>query len=187
MRLLLTALLALATVAYPLLVYAGMNTLEPRGVALLLAGLALARAALARSRQWLAAAAGVTLLAAVAWVGNAWLPLKLYPALVNAVLLAVFGAILHWGPPVVERLARLREPELPPAGVAYTRRVTQAWCVFFVANGGVALATALWASDAVWALYNGLFSYVLIGVFFAGEWLLRRRLRARPAAGGAHG
>ena len=187
MRPLLTALLALATVAYPLLVYAGMNTLEPRGVALLLAALALARAALSRSRQWLAAAAGATLLAAVAWAGNAWLPLKLYPALVSAVLLAVFGASLRWGPPVVERLARLREPDLPPEGVAYTRRVTQAWCGFFVANGSVALATALWASDAVWALYNGLVSYVLIGLFFAVEWLLRRRLRARIATGGARG
>ncbi|MBK1711181.1 hypothetical protein CKO43_00100 [Rubrivivax gelatinosus] len=186
MRPLLTALIALATVAYPLLVYTGMSTLEPRWMALLLAALALARAAAARSRTWLAAAAGATVLAAFAWAGNAWLPLKLYPALVNTLLLVVFGASLRWGPPVVERLARLHEPELPPAGVAYTRRVTQAWCGFFVVNGGIALATALWASDAVWAFYNGLLAYLLIGLFFGAEWLLRRRLRARLAAGSVH-
>ncbi len=57
----------------------------------------------------------------------------------------------------------------------YTRRVTQVWCGFFVLNGGLALCTALWASDAGWALYNGLVAYVLMGLLFAGEWLVRRR------------
>jgi uncharacterized membrane protein len=53
--------------------------------------------------------------------------------------------------------------------------VTRAWCVFFVANGGIALWTALAASDATWALYNGAIAYVLIGAMLAGEWLLRPR------------
>jgi len=62
--------------------------------------------------------------------------------------------------------------------VAYTRRVTQVWCGFFVLNGSVALVTALWASDATWALYNGLISYCLMGCLFAGEWLVRRKVKA---------
>lgn len=157
-------------------------------MALLLLALALARASMSRRRlEGAAAAAGAALLAAAAWAGNAWLPLKLYPVMVNVVLLAVFAASLRWGPPLVERLARLREPDLPPAGVAYTRRATQAWCGFFVVNGSAALITALWCSDAVWALYNGLLSYGLIGLFFATEWLLRQRLRRRlQAVGNRH-
>ena len=67
--------------------------------------------------------------------------------------------------------------------MAYTRKVTQVWCGFFVLNGGLALGTALWASDATWALYNGLIAYGLMGVLFAGEWVVRRRVRA----GHAHG
>ena len=65
--------------------------------------------------------------------------------------------------------------------MAYTRRVTQAWCLFFALNGVVALATALAASDEVWMLYNGLVAYGLIGAMFAGEWLIRRHVRRRWA------
>jgi len=71
---------------------------------------------------------------------------------------------------------------LPAGGVAYTRKVTIMWCAFFVANGLAALATALWASNEVWLLYNGLVSYLLMGALFAGEWLVRRRIKARMAA-----
>ena len=66
--------------------------------------------------------------------------------------------------------------------MAYTRRVTQVWCGFFVVNGLIAVATALWASPAAWALWNGLLSYVAMGVLMAGEWLVRRRVRGRIAA-----
>lgn len=182
-----TALLAVVTFAYPFLVYAALGRVEPRWLALLLLALALLRAWARRSAVWLAAAGATALLAAAAALGNQLLPLKLYPALVNAALLLVFGASLLRPPTVVERLARLREPQLPPAAVAYTRRVTQLWCAFFVVNGALAFATARWASDAVWALYNGLIAYLAIGALFAAEWCWRRRLRARRAAEGAHG
>ena len=47
--------------------------------------------------------------------------------------------------------------------------------LFFIVNGAIALWTALAASDATWALYNGLIAYGLMGAMFAGEWLLRPR------------
>jgi uncharacterized membrane protein len=118
-------------------------------------------------------------------LGDRWGPLKLYPALVNAVMLVLFATSLWRGPSVVERLARLRETDFPPAAVAYTRRVTQVWCGFFVVNGLIAAATALWASAAVWALYNGLLSYLAMGALMGGEWLVRRRVRGRIAAADA--
>ncbi len=177
------ALVVLLTLAYPLLVYFGLGRFEPRWMALPLVGIAVVRAVATRERVWLVAALGAGVLAVATLVGNSALPLKLYPVLVNGVLLGVFATSLAFPPTVIERLARLREPELPPSGVAYTRRVTQVWCGFFVLNGSTALATSLWASDAVWALYNGLISYVLMGVLFAGEWWVRRRVRA----GHAHG
>ena len=93
-------------------------------------------------------------------------------------LLVVFAASLAFPPTAVERIARLSEPDLPPSGVAYTRRVTQVWCGFFVLNGALALATALWMSDRAWALYNGLIAYGLIGLLFGVEWLVRQRVRA---------
>jgi uncharacterized membrane protein len=172
-------LVVAASVAYPLIVYFALGRVGPRWIALGLGGLALARAAVARERFWLVVAIAAALLAAASvWV-DGWVPLKLYPVVVNLALLGAFAASLRRGPSAIERLARLREPGLPPSGVAYTRRVTQVWCVFFAANAVVSAATALWADAAGWALYNGLVAYVAMGVLMAGEWLVRRRVRAR--------
>lgn len=183
----LNGLLAAATLAYPLLVWLALGHVEPRWLALLLVALSLARAAATRERLWLVAAAGAAVLGVASLLSNAALPLKLYPALVNAVLLAVFGASLLWPPTVIERLARLQDPALPPQAVVYTRRVTQVWCGFFVFNGAIALGTAAWASERTWALYNGVIAYLLMGALFACEWLLRQRVKADIAAKGVHG
>lgn len=177
------ALVLALTAAYPLIVYFSLGHVEPRYLAVLLLVLGglrwLAGGAQLVHARWVALAA--LLLAAGTALLNASLPLKLYPVLVNLVLLVIFGLSLVRGPTVAERLARLHEPELDARGQAYTRRVTQVWCGFFVVNGGIALATALWASEATWALYNGLIAYGLIGTLMGGEWLLRRHLRARYA------
>lgn len=172
--------LTLLTLAYPVLVYFGLgHEVEPRWLALLLVFIALMRAAFGRERVWLAAAGGALVLAALSFWGNHAMPLKLYPLLVSATLLCVFSISLVYPPTVIERLARLQEPDLPAAGVAYTRRVTQVWCGFFIFNGSVSLLTVLFASDAGWALYNGVISYALMGLLFVGEWLIRKRMKAK--------
>ncbi|HVK51084.1 MAG TPA: hypothetical protein VM469_05035 [Pseudoxanthomonas sp.] len=172
------ALFIALSLAYPVVVYLALGRFEPRWLALLLLALAVLRAIATRQAVWLVAAAGAALLALMATLFNQALPLKLYPALVNAVMLAVFAASLVFPPSVVERIARMSEPDLPPSGVAYTRRVTQIWCAFFVVNGALALSTALWATDRVWAIYNGGIAYVLMGTLFGIEWLVRQRVRA---------
>lgn len=173
-------IVALLTLAWPLLVYFGIGRVDPRWLALLLVALAVVRALAGRDRLWWCASAAAMVLALLTMLGNSVLPLKLYPFIVNAMLLLVFASSLRFGPPVIERLARLREPDLPSSGVRYTRRVTVLWCGFFVVNGSIALATALLGSDAAWALYNGLIAYLLMGALFIAEWLVRQRVRALP-------
>ena len=175
----LVAALLVLTLLYPLGVYAGLGHIAPHWVAALLAGLALLRAWVTRQRLWWAVAVGAALLALVAWWSNHPLAVKLYPVLVNAVLLLVFGWSLYSPPAVVERLARLTEPDLPPSGVRYTMQVTAVWCVFFLGNGAAAVYTALYCSDAVWAFYNGLLAYVLMGSLMAVEWCVRRHFKRR--------
>ena len=48
-------------------------------------------------------------------------------------------------------------------------------------NGTLALGSILLGDMALWSLYNGLPSYLLVGTLMGGEWLLRRRLQARLA------
>lgn len=105
--------------------------------------------------------------------------LLFYPVVVNAVMLAVFGGSLWSAMPIVERLARLRDPDLPDAAVRYTRRVTQIWCAFFIFNGGIALFTALHGDMAMWTAWNGMIAYVLMGLLMGGEWLVRRQMIKR--------
>jgi uncharacterized membrane protein len=118
-------------------------------------------------------------LAGVTALTNSETLLRLYPAAVSLGMLALFGLSLKFPPSMVERFARLDDPALPPDGVRYTRRVTQVWCAFFIFNGSVAGFTAVAASRDAWALYNGFIAYVLMGVLFAAEWLVRRRHLAR--------
>lgn len=168
-----TALAWLATLIYPLAIWLGLARFEPRWLGCVLLAVALLRAAVSREPVWLIAAAGALVLVIATFVFNDGLPLKLYPVLVNMALLGVFALSLWWPPTVIERLARLGHPDLPPEGVRWVTNVTKAWCLFFVLNGGIALWTALHASDATWALYNGVIAYVLIGAMLAGEWLFR--------------
>ncbi|SNY98283.1 hypothetical protein [Halomonas sp. hl-4] len=142
---------------------------------LLVAGAALLAWRMSQAR-YLAIMVAVLMLV-LGGLGYADLGMRAYPVAINALMLAVFLSSLWRGMPIVERLARLKEPDLPTAGVAYTRRVTWAWCGFFVLNGSIAAWTALYADLATWTLYNGVISYGLIALMFAGEWLLRHRLR----------
>lgn len=168
----------LVTLLYPLAIWIGRGRVEPHWLAgLLLVAVATRLPSLKISRVARWSVAGALSLAAAAVWSNALLPLKLYPVLVNGALLAAFGYSLLSPPSIVERLARVREPDLPPAAIGYTRRVTQVWCVFFVINGAIALATALWASEAVWSLYTSVIAYVLMGTLFGVEYLVRRRFK----------
>ena len=169
------ALAWLATLLYPLMIWLGLARFEPRWLGLFLLLVALLRAIASREPVWWFAAAGALALVVATFVLNDGLPLKLYPVLVNLVMLLVFAASLWKPPTVIERLARLRHPVLPPEAVHWVVNVTRVWCVFFVLNGSIALWTALAASDATWALYNGGIAYVLIGAMLGGEWLLRPR------------
>ncbi|CAM6344006.1 DNA gyrase subunit B [Citrobacter sedlakii] len=105
--------------------------------------------------------------------------LLFYPVVVNSVMLAVFGGSLWTSMPLVERLARLRDPQLPDAAVRYTRRVTQIWCVFFILNGSIALFTAIYGDMTLWTAWNGMIAYLLMGALMAGEWLVRRQMIKR--------
>ena len=103
--------------------------------------------------------------------------LRFYPVAVNAVMLGIFVVSLWRGPSFIERLARISEPDLSSVGVAYTRKVTVVWCLFFAGNGLVALYTSLYSSFDTWAIYNGAIAYVLIGILFGVEWLVRCRVK----------
>ena len=98
------------------------------------------------------------------------------PTLISFALLAVFGSSLRTGKvPVIERVARVRRrrEDLADFVRSYCRRVTQVWCVFFLANGAVAGALAVWAPLAWWTLYTSLIAYLVMAALFGVERVVR--------------
>ncbi len=182
------AVTALALLAYPFLVYVLLDRVSP---ALMVTGLGIlgaARIAVGRSihrkhRALLLILLG--LFCTVAWVDARWEWVKLYPALVNTAGAAWFAWTLIHPPSAAERLAQIANPkeQFDLRKSSYTRRVTQIWVVFFLFNGGAATYTALAASTGVWAIYNGMISYLLIGLLLGGEYLFRIHYRRRHFAG----
>lgn len=185
MRRVLIIVAVVITLLFPLALWLGEERVAPSLLAALLLLVVLARlptsGPTAATRYW---AGGTILLAILAFWSGDLLPLRFYPVLVNTAFLTVFAYSLITPPSMIERFARLRERNFPPAAVGYTRRVTQVWCIFFALNGSVALYTALFASMAQWSFYNGFLAYLLIGILFAGEycarWYFKRRHGSTP-------
>lgn len=171
---------ALALLLYPFAVYVGLSRWDARAAALVLLVL-IAPAAIARLKKH--RASELRAIAFVPLVTVSLLSLSaaldasgfilVVPVFVNLGLLATFGPTLRWGPPMIERFARLQEPELSGSKVAWCRAWTWIWCGFFALNAIAATALALFAPLQWWTLYNGLIAYGLIGLLFAVEFLLR--------------
>lgn len=184
-RPLLSLLTGLLLLAWPFLIWFGLAHNGLRWLLPLMALLLLLRLWQTRRQAGplrrviqLVATVGITLCASSYLLKTHQL-LLFYPVVVNAVMLAVFGGSLWSAMPIVERIARLREPQLSPAGIRYTRRVTQVWCLFFIINGGIALLTALYGDISLWTAWNGMIAYLLMGSLMAVEWLVRQRVKKR--------
>lgn len=169
-------------IAYPLLIFWALkNGIQPRFVSILI----FIAAIFQFSSGKIPLLKNVTAICLVVLIICLWLLnndffLKLYPVIINLSLLAFFGLSLKYGPPVAEKFARLKNQELSARAIAYCRKVTMVWCVFFIINGGLALASCFLPIN-VWVLYNGLIAYILIGSLMAGEFCFRFYYRKKFA------
>ena len=181
------------SVLYPVLVYCGIRYwgLSPRRMSLMLLALGFyhflnftrCKSKADRGRTG-ALVALILVCALVAFFANNILFVKFYPVLVNLSLLAFFGFTLWRPPSFAFRMACLGNKSLntSPSFKAverYCNKVTFAWCLFFVVNGSVSAFTVFVGSDKIWSLYNGLISYILIGLFFIVEYLVRKMVQSK--------
>jgi uncharacterized membrane protein len=170
---------ALLWVAYPFAIFFGLRWLEPRTLALAIAGLLLLRVVLhspgsrAELRRLLWPALLVTVVVGATFAFNEGRALLFVPVAVNVTLLIAFGRTLRNGPSMIETFARLQHPDLSPERVRHCRMFTQIWCGFFLLNAAVCAALAWHGDVALWTLHTGLLSYVLIGLLLATEVIVR--------------
>ena len=76
--------------------------------------------------------------------------------------------------PLVTGIAqRVRGGTLPAEVVSYTRRVTQAWCIFFACMAAASIALFVFAPLAVWSLFANLLNLPLVAMMFLAEYCVR--------------
>ncbi len=114
--------------------------------------------------------------------------LKLYSVVISGTFLVVFGSTLFFEPNIIFRFATLADKKIIGSNYenqvkAYCKKVTIVWCCFFILNGTVAACTTFAdkifglspeKAREVWAVYNGGISYVLMGILFVVEFIIRK-------------
>lgn len=166
-------------ILYPLIVFFGLTYYGVRLTAIVLlifAGrrfIALLLAHRSTSRLVLLQA---TLMAAIiggaAASGSAFV-LRITPFAVSLTFIALFAFSLR-GTPLIERFARLQEPDLSTEKIAYCRNLTRFWVGVLAVNSALLLVASLSQSEALWAILVGPVSYGMLGLVFAVEYPIRK-------------
>lgn len=172
-------IIGIVFVFYPLIVFFGLEWIEPTYIAAILAGLALFRFYYSKTSLNIpffkvASINAIALLLFSVFANSAFL-LKLYPVVMSVSFFSIFVYSLI-KPPAVITLIAGAQSQLTINSVIYTKKVTKVWSVFFLINAIVSLFTVFMSNEA-WVLYNGLISYLLIGTLFLTEWIVRKRFK----------
>lgn len=177
MKALMLLIVAIILLAYPVLVYVGIQYLSPAMFSIILVALTLLRLFAIKDRF---DAAQIFLLLLVIpfslalLITNSIYLLKLYPAVISFGVAILFAASLKQEESLIEKMARLSGKTITPRAKRYTHRLTFIWSVLLMINVLVVLYFAFFAPFAWWTLYCGLISYLIFGGIFAIELLYRR-------------
>ena len=167
---------------YPFLIYFGLREFQPRVLSCILLVIATLRFVSWKTKSnghqktislsWSIAALIVILFT---FVTGQKIGLYLYPSLVNLTLLILFYSSILNPPTIIEQIARTSSDEITSLLVSYTKKVTYAWCLFFILNASISIIS-IFLSEEWWLFYNGFLSYILIACMFGVEYLCRIRL-----------
>ena len=104
--------------------------------------------------------------------------LKYYPPICNTVIFLTFFISLFTPETIIQKFERMCVDKLEKPALDYTRNVTYVWCVFTFLNLSISVWT-IFLSDRIWMIYNGFVSYLLVGMLFGVEYIVRIALRKR--------
>jgi uncharacterized membrane protein len=188
--------LALLFLAYPLAAH--YSTLPEAAARFPWLGVAMAIGPIAGLALWMAWHTRLRLVWLVLWMlaclalGKFWYVLVAHFTWVyfaqhagaNLLLAVAFGVTLRQGhEPMCSRFARAIRGELNAESVIYTRQVTQAWTVYFVAMAVVSTVLFLFAPLQIWSVFANFLTLPLAALMFIVEH--RVRLRRLPDYAGS--
>lgn len=95
----------------------------------------------------------------------------------NAFMAFVFGRTLRAGRvPLVTRLAALVHERMTPVLAAYTRQVTVAWTLFFLACAVLSALLFAFAPIDRWSIFANILPVPLVALMFVAEYEVRKRV-----------
>ncbi|MEM6484258.1 MAG: hypothetical protein AAF662_04655 [Pseudomonadota bacterium] len=183
------ALVGIATVGYPFIVYGTLKEFGPSLLSVALLFLLVARVVLRgefhqpEQRLQLILVGSLCLLAAL-FASQALL--QYYPVLMSLSFAMFFLFSLRDKQSLVERFARIFRSDFQLYQIRYMRRLSALWACLLLLNAGAAAYTACCTSLAAWTLYNGAIAYGLFAAVMVLEYGFRqfyeRRYQARLKA-----
>lgn len=103
---------------------------------------------------------------------------KCYPAFINLLIFTIFFSSIFQKETIIQKMAKIMEPDIKPIALIYTRKLTYVWCIFLFLNFSVAFYS-IFKSHSFWMFYNGFLSYFLCGVLFIIEYFIRIRFKRK--------
>lgn len=115
--------------------------------------------------------------------------LKLYPVAISVLFLFIFGSSLFSPPTIIFRFALLSDKKIEGSAYedkirSYCKKVTIIWCCFFILNGSISAFLSFLhhflpsisqeKSTIICYTYTGGISYILMGLLFAIEFIVRK-------------
>ena len=178
-------------ILYPFIIFFSLTHFgtSPRILALILVVVAMvyfiantnnARGKGIKSIQFWGMLTAATILSAVTFITENAGFVKIYPVSINFFLFLSFFVTLFRSPNMIYRFAVMQKKSIKESSERayiekYCRNVTIVWILFFIINGSIALFTAFFTDHFIWAIYNGFISYILIGLIFIIELIIRKR------------
>jgi len=163
--------------------YLASSSLGHRAVALVFLGLMAGALVGTLGRRLLGLVVGVALAAAAWRFAEAVAFLVFIPPLAAFAFMAFFfGRTLRAGSePLINRIARKEQSELPPDTARYARKLTALWSIGFATLFLVSLGLAPMLSLEAWSRWVQGLGYAVPGALFLGEYVYRHyRFPHRP-------
>ncbi|CAO4835887.1 MAG: hypothetical protein CNLJKLNK_00519 [Holosporales bacterium] len=102
--------------------------------------------------------------------------LYIYPITISLSMAFSFLLSLIYKPTIIESFMMIKGETMTKNHYEYAHKLTMIWIVFLVINAFLSWVS-LKHSFSFWTLYNGLISYIFMGILGGGEFIYRKYIK----------
>jgi uncharacterized membrane protein len=110
--------------------------------------------------------------------------IKLYPVLADLAYMTIMITSFFFPPPLayyfIDIFDKSMKTKIPQDEFSrYCFKASMAWVIFFIIDGIISFITVYHSSDFFWGIYNGGITYFMMGLLFAGEFIILKIIEKR--------